>query len=395
MIYKQDILHPEKFEKSFRVSKEKLQGALKEALKKIDGNLETFRTTFPSHNSENNVYFQLQNDDGWCQGFWSGILWLAYELTGEEKYKETALAQIPTYVKRIKEKLGVNHHDMGFLYTPSCVAAYKLTGNNDAKKAAIMAAYHLTSRYNEKAKFIQAWGDVGADAQFRLIVDCMLNIPLLYWAAEVTGDKKLDEIAYNHFHTTVDNAIRENGSTYHTFYFDKETGAPIKGVTHQGFSDDSTWARGQAWGVYGLMLTHMYKKNQKAEELFIPVANCFINGLPQDNVPFWDMCFTDGSDEPRDSSAAAIAVCGLIEAAYSLQDVDAREFYMSVAHHIMDSLIENYLTKDIPESNGLLLHATYSRPHGNGVDELNIWGDYFYMEALARLLTDNQMKAYW
>ncbi len=391
----QAIKHPEKFEKGFRVSKEKLKSALSEALKKIDGNLADFRTKFPSHNSENHVYFQLDNDDGWCQGFWSGMLWLAYQLTGDEKYKETAMAQIPTYTKRIQEQLGVNHHDMGFLYTPSCVAAYKLTGDEEAKEAALMAARHLITRYNEKAKFIQAWGNVGAEDSFRLIIDCMLNIPLLYWAAEVTGDKRLDEIAYNHFNTTVDNAIRENGSTYHTYYFDQETGAPMKGVTHQGYADDSTWARGQAWGVYGLMLTHMYKKNQKAEDLFVPVANHFLNGLPEDYVPFWDMYFTDGSDEPKDSSAAAIAACGLIEAAYVLKDEAARELYMSAAHHMMDSLIDNYLSKDIEACNGLLLHATYSRPHGNGVDECNIWGDYFYMEALARLLTDNEMKAYW
>ena len=389
----QTLKHPEKFEKGFRVSKEKMQKALGEALKKIDGNLETFRTKFPSHNSVNNVYFQLDNDDGWCQGFWSGILWLAYQLTGEEKYKETALAQIPTYVKRITEKIGVNHHDMGFLYTPSCVAAYKLTGNEEAKNAAIMAAEHLTTRYNEKAKFIQAWGNIGED--FRLIVDCMLNIPLLYWAADVTGDKKLDEIAFNHFNTTVDHAIRPDGSTFHTYYFDVATGAPLGGKTAQGASDDSTWARGQAWGVYGLMLTHMYKKNQKAEDLFIPVANHFLNGLPEDYVPFWDMCYTDGADEPRDSSAAAIAACGFIEAAYVLKDEEAREIYMSAAHHMMDSLIDHYLSKDVPECNGLLLHATYSKPHGNGVDECNIWGDYFYMEALARLLSDNEMKAYW
>lgn len=126
MIQTEQIRQPERYEPGFTVSKEKLNYALNEALKKIDGNLKTFRTMFPSHASEHNVYFPMENNDGWNEGFWSGILWLAYELTGKETYKETALAQIPTYTKRITEKLGVNHHDMGFLFTPSCVAAYKI-----------------------------------------------------------------------------------------------------------------------------------------------------------------------------------------------------------------------------------------------------------------------------
>lgn len=394
VIQTEQIRQPERYEPGFTVSKDKLNYALNEALKKIDGNLKTFRTMFPSHASENNVYFPMENNDGWNEGFWSGILWLAYELTGKETYKKTALAQIPTYTKRITEKLGVNHHDMGFLFTPSCVAAYKLTGNVEAKNTALLAAKHLVSRYCEKGKFIQAWGNVGEEDSYRLIIDCMLNIPLLYWAAEVTGDASYDEMAFNHFNTTADNIIRSNGSTYHTFYFDKETGAPKCGATHQGFSDDSTWSRGQAWGIYGLMLTHMYKKNRKAEELFVPVANYYLNRLPDDYVAYWDLYFTEGS-EPRDSSSAAISACGLLEAAEVLNDEGQRATYLSAANHIMNSLIDNYLTKDIPESNGLLLHATYSKPHNGGVDECNIWGDYFYMEALARMITKNKIKAYW
>lgn len=394
MIKAEQIKCPERFERGFTISDDKLNYALNEALKKIDGNLEAFRTVFPSHASENNVYFPMENNDGWNEGFWSGILWLAYELTGKELYMETALAQIPTYTKRITEKLGVNHHDMGFLFVPSCVAAYKLTGSDEAKNTALLAADHLVSRYNERGRFIQAWGNVGEADSYRLIIDCMLNIPLLYWASEVTGDKSYDDMAYNHFNTTADNNIRSDGSTYHTFYFDNETGMPKYGATHQGFSDSSTWSRGQAWGIYGLMLTHMYKKNKKSEELFVPVANYYLNRLPKDYVAYWDLHFREG-DEPRDSSSASIAVCGMLEAAEVLENEELRALYSSAANHIMDSLIDNYLTKDIPKSNGLLLHATYSKPHNSGVDECNIWGDYFYMEALARMITKNKIKAYW
>ena len=377
------------------ISKEKLQYALNEALKKIDRNLDVFTTVFPSHASVNNVYIPEENVDGWQEGFWSGILWIAYELTGDEKYKNVAMMQIPTYKHRLEKRLVVDHHDMGFLYVPSCVAAYKLTGDEEAKNTAIAAADNLMLRYHETGQFIQAWGPLGARENYRLIIDCLLNIPLFYWASEVTGDSKYEEAAYNHYKTTMANIIREDGSSFHTFYFDPETGEPVKGVTAQGAADDSCWARGQAWGIYGVMLTHMYKKNPDAIEYLKRFTDYFKKYLPDDYIPYWDLSFTEG-DEPRDSSAAAIAACGLIEAGYNMDDNDEKKSeYMNLALTMMDSLIDSYLTKDIEESNGLLLHAVYNRNSGNGVDECNIWGDYFYMEALARLIKGKDFKAYW
>ena len=312
------------------IPKEKLEYALSEALKKIDKNLDVFTTVFPSHASKNNVYIPEENIDGWQEGFWSGILWIAYELTGDEKYKNVAMQQIPTYTKRIIERHVVDHHDMGFLYIPSCVAAYKLTGDEEAKKTALMAADNLMGRYHDVGEFVQAWGPFGSAEHYRLIIDCLLNIPLFYWASEVTGDKKYDEAAYKHYKTTMANIMREDGSTYHTFYFDPETGAPVKGVTAQGAADDSCWARGQAWGIYGTMLTHMYKKNPDAIEAFKKMTDYFKKYLPDDYIPYWDLSFTSG-DEPRDSSAAAIAACGLIEAGYSMDDSDPqKEEYMNL-----------------------------------------------------------------
>lgn len=376
------------------LTKEKLDYAVAEICKVLDKNLDVFRTKFPAESSENNIYPAVENDDGWGQGFWTGILWIAYELTGNEKYKEVATAQIPTFLDRIKEKRGVYHHDMGFLYIPSCVAAYKLTGNEEAKEAAILAADQLMTRYHEKGEFIQAWGELDKPEHYRLIIDCMLNIPLLYWASEVTGDDKYEKAAFNHFRSTASNIFRNDGSTYHTFYFDVETGKPLKGVTHQGFSDDSCWARGQAWGIYGFMLTYMYKHNPEAVELFKTAANYFLNRLPEDYVAYWDIIFTDG-DQERDSSSAAIAACGLIEGAAALPDSDPdKELYVNAAMHMVNSLIDNYITKDT-DSNGLLLHAVYAKPQNTGIDECNIWGDYFYIEALARLIKGNDFKAYW
>ena len=376
------------------LSRDKLEYALDLALDKIDYALPTFTDKFPSHNSTNNVYSAVGNTGGWNQGFWTGILWHAYELTGDQKYRDVATSQIASYYTRIEKQIGVNHHDMGFLYMPSCVAAYELTGNTEAREAALMAAEHLTTRYHEQAGFIQAWGSVGADDNYRLIVDCLMNIPLLFWASEETGDARYRDIAYSHFKTTLSVAYREDGSTYHTYYFDKETGEPLRGVTAQGASDDSTWSRGQAWAMYGPLLTYIYVEDEAAIEAFCAAADYYLSYLPEDYIAYWDLSFTSG-DEPRDSSSAAIALCALLEGIKHVDDSDPRRStYISAAKNIMNSLIDNYTTRSVPTANGLLLHATYSKPGNNGVDEMNIWGDYFYMEALHRML-DPEWELYW
>jgi len=390
-----EIKNPERYS-DFELKREKLEYALSEAIKKIDFALPTFTDMFPDHASVNNVYAAVKNDGGWNTGFWTGVLFHAYELTGNEKYKDVILNHhVPSHHHRIVNKLGVDHHDMGFLYIPSCVAAWKVFGNEQAKEAAILAADNLITRYHEKAKFIQAWGKMGAEDNYRLIVDCLLNIPLLYWASEVTGDKKYDEIAYTHFNTTINVCCRPDASTYHTYYFDSKTYQPLKGVTHQGAYDDSAWARGQTWGMYGPMLTYIYKKDENAMQVFKATANYYLSYLPEDYIAYWDLCFTDGDDEPRDTSSSAIAVCAMLEAIKYMDESDPlRKIYVNACNRIMNSLIDNYLTKDIPESNGLLLHATYGKPQNNGIDEMNIWGDYFYMEALHRML-DPDWKLYW
>lgn len=376
------------------LSREKLEYALECALDKIDYALPTFTDKFPSHSSKNNVYSAVENTSGWNTGFWTGILWHAYQLTGDERYLEVASGQIDSYYHRIENKIGVNHHDMGFVFMPSCVAAYDITGDTKAREAALMAADHLITRYHEGAGFIQAWGNVGADDNYRLIVDCLMNIPLLYWASAETGDPKYRDIAYNHFNTTVDVCYREDGSTYHTYYFDKETGEPLRGVTAQGASDESTWSRGQAWAMYGPLLTYIYIKDQKALDAFCNSADYYLEYLPEDHIAYWDLSFTSG-DEPRDSSSAAIALCALLEGVKHMDDSDPRRAkYAEAAKNIMNSLIDDYTTRNVPEANGLLLHATYSKPGGNGVDEMNIWGDYFYMEALHRML-DPEWELYW
>ncbi|WP_223591945.1 glycoside hydrolase family 88 protein [Neobacillus bataviensis] len=392
-VIEEGILHPERFFKDHGLTKHQVEKALEHCIRKVEENLELFKETFPDAASVNNVYSPVQNDYEWTQGFWTGMIWLAYEMTGNKKFREVAEIQVETFRKRIDERLGINHHDLGFLYTLSCVAAYKLTGNSEAKNIALKAADTLMERFSKKGEFIQAWGDLNAPDNYRLIIDCYLNLPLLFWASEVTGDQRFYDAAYKHAKTAMKVVVREDASTFHTYYFDSETGQPAKGVTAQGYSDDSCWARGQAWGVYGFPLSYLYTKDESFMEMYHKVTQYFLNRLPEDYIPYWDLMFTEG-DQYRDSSAASIAICGLLEMDKWLPlDHPMKNIYQSTAMHILKSLIENYTTINHSESNGLLLHAVYSIPHNVGVDECNIWGDYYYMEALVRVLKDWEL--YW
>ncbi len=379
------------------ISKELLDTAIKNAISQANYAIDTLGEKFKPAQSEQNVYPPSENID-WTEGFYTGELWIAYELSQNERFKDVATAQLPSYRERLDKRIFVDHHDMGFLFSLSCVASYKLTGNEDAKKTAIMAADNLIGRFQENGEFIQAWGELGAKDNYRLIIDCLLNLPLLYWATEVTNDEKYENIAKRHINTALKCVLRPDNSTYHTHFLDIETGTPTVGVTHQGNRDGSAWARGQSWGVYGVALSYRYTKNPEYIETFKKVTDFFIEKLPEDLVPFWDFDFTDGAYEPRDASAGAIAVCGMLEMSKYLDEEDAK-YYTSVAKKIMKSLVENYAVSDISISNGQLLHTTYCKKSefnscpNLGVDECTTWGDYYYLEALIRL--DRDWKLYW
>ena len=366
--------------------------AIKVCLEKIDSNLERLGEQFPTPATFDNDYKAMENIE-WTNGFWTGMLWLAYEFTGEEKYKVAAEKNVASFIDRIERLIEVNHHDLGFLYTPSCVSAYKVTGNEKAKEAAIKAADQLASRYQEKGNFIQAWGELGARDNYRLIVDCLLNIPLLFWASNETGDGKYQEMAKAHFQTTLKNAIRQDASAFHTFFFDPETGEPTYGKTRQGYSDDSAWARGQAWLIYGIALCNAYAPAETNVEYFQAVTNYFLNRVPEDFVCYWDLIFDDTSGQPRDTSAAAIAVCGIQQMAKELPNNETVKEYEKWADRILYNLITKYTDKKGSTIVALLNEGVYSWHSGKGVNEGNIWGDYFYLEALMRKKKDWEM--YW
>lgn len=378
------------------LSDEQAGAALAAAAAQVRLNLPLYTTHCQNHSSVGGIYPACENNQ-WTCGFWPGEVWLAYEYSADPVFKTAALMLVKSFAHRIDNKIEVDHHDMGFLYSPSCVAAYKLTGSETAKTAAIKAADQLITRFQPKGQFIQAWGEMGAPENYRYIIDCLLNLPLLYWASEVTGDKKYAEIAHAHITTCLENSFRADGSTYHTFFMNKD-GTPGHGATCQGYKDDSFWARGQAWGVYGSVLSYRYTKNPAYLAVFRRALDFYLTRLPQDLVPYWDMIFTTGSNEPRDSSSAAIVACGLLEAAKYAGKADA-DAYRHLARQMLGSLAHSYAVTAPTPGSGLLLHGTYSKksPYNTctpeGVDECTSWGDYFYMEALTRLTKDWQL--YW
>ena len=353
-------------------------------LARIDRALPQFTHHFPAPSSVGGKYPAIANDE-WTNGFWTGMLWLAWEHSFADRYRAAAEAQVASFVQRLARRVNVDHHDLGFLYTISACAAHRVTGSKAGRAAGIDAARLLLARFDPIARVIQAWGDMNDPAQRgRMIIDCNLNLPLLYWAANETGEQDFRDAANAHLDRAAEFLVRPDGSTFHTFYIDTETGLPRDGSTHQGFSDDSCWSRGQAWGIYGFALGFRHNGDSGLLEISAKLADYFLERLPADGICCWDLVFTDDATQ-RDSSAAAIAACGLRELAAALPISDpSRSTYEERAWAIIRRLHQAYLAP-LEGSNAVLAHAVYHMPNGVGVDESCIWGDYFYFEALTRL----------
>ncbi|SHM33132.1 glycoside hydrolase family 88 protein [Roseibium suaedae] len=378
------------------ITDDEVADAIEAAVSQIRRNLPSFTYAAQNHSSVNNFYPPVPNDQ-WTAGFWPGTIWLAYEATGDKLFRYAAQIHVQSFLHRIENRIATDHHDMGFLYSPTCVAAWKLVGDEDGRHAALLAADQLLERFHEKGEFLQAWGAMGAPDNYRFIIDCLVNLPLLYWASHESGNPVYRDKALKHARTTLAHSVRPDHSTYHTFYMDPETGAPVRGATKQGYKDDSAWARGQAWGIAGMAVCYRYEKDEAYLEAFENLLAYYLKRLPDDLVPYWDLTFTEG-DEPRDSSAAAITACGLLEMAELVDEHRAAEL-KDLAARMLASLWRNYAVRDPEVSNGLVLHGTYSKKtpyntcRGEGVDECVAWGDYYYFEGLTRL--SRQWAPYW
>lgn len=324
----------------------------------------------------------------WTCSFFPGMMYLAYDRTGDNAFLSHADDYLDSFEQRIDNRVGISH-DLGFLYTLSSVALYKLTGNERARAIALKAAGVLAERYNEKGRYIQAWGEFGVGTPYvKIIVDTMLNLPLLFWAGQETGDERYTGIATAHAHTCADYLVRDDFSSFHTYLMDPVSGKAVEGRTHQGFHDDSTWARGQAWVVTGFALAYRYTREPRFLEVSQKAAEVFIENLPADFVPYWDFSFNDRVPDLRDSSAASIFTCGLLELADQAGG-EAAQRYRAIARTVVRSLYDHYFLHD-PDRLGLLTDGIYHRVHG---PTCTIWGDYFFYETLIRLQKD--WRRFW
>ncbi|NUT98470.1 MAG: glucuronyl hydrolase [Saccharothrix sp.] len=375
------------------VTTDVLEAAWHAAVATVRGNIADFTAWYPDDTTTAGVYRPRAaqhgraagSNVGWTTGFWPGMLWLTWEATRDDEVLRAARGHVDDFADRVDQGVDLDTHDLGFLYTLSCVTPARLLDHPRARRAALDAADHLMTRFLEPAGIVQAWGDLTDPLQRgRTIIDSLMNMPLLYWASETTGSRHYAEAAIRHTEQLERHIIRPDDTTFHTFYWDPETGEPLRGATEQGHQDGSCWARGQAWGIYGFALAHRYVRQERFLTAARRCADHFLAHLPDDRVAYWDLVFTDGSGEERDSSAAAIAVCGLHELAAQFDDDPAAPRYRAEADAILTSLATHYSTAEDSTSNALLLHGVYDKPKNVGVDEGTLWGDYFYLEALLR-----------
>ena len=370
--------------------------AMEDILSKTLNNIDKFGTRFP-HVSLNGEY-NLNDNDDWTDGFWSGILWLCYEYSQDERYRKAAEATVASFRQRLEQQFKLDHHDIGFLYSLSAKAQWIITGDESARELALAAADVLMKRWrNTKggSGYIQAWGAQDNEHEAgRIIIDCLLNLPLLYWASEQTGDPKYREAAEIQAEITRRYIVRGDDSSYHTFFFETKSGIPIGGATHQGYNNGSTWTRGQAWGVYGFALSYRYTGNEAFLETSKRMARYFLEHLPEDSVAYWDFNVPVDADTYRDSSASAIVAAGLAELISHLDAADPeRPYFEKMLAITMQSLIRNYATIGDDAAEGFLKHGSYHVLGGFSPDDYMIWGDYYYLEALMRLVKG--IPGYW
>lgn len=339
---------------------------------------ERIGVSFP-HISENGQY-DNNTLDWWTNGFWPGLLWLIYSETKENKLKN--IAQL------CEEKLDTPlfeyhklHHDVGFMWGLSSVANYKITGDEQSRTRGLIAASHLASRFNLKGNFIRAWTDSpNVNVAGWAIIDCMMNLPLLYWASQQLNDPRYKHIAMAHADTVMKQFVREDSSVHHIVCFDPETGECIGYQAGQGYAIGSSWSRGQSWAIYGFALSYIYTGKQEYLNTAKNIAHYFISNICDDFIP---LCDFRAPKEPiiKDSTAGAITACGLIEIS-RLVEPNEGEMYLQHAINILKALKENCIDWSLEEE-AILTMGTVA--YDRNIHVPIIYGDYFYAEAIAKL----------
>lgn len=316
----------------------------------------------------------------WTSGFFPGSLWYLYELTHHEEWKK----QAQIFTKNIEqEKFNGITHDMGFKIYCSFGNGYRLTGNADYRNVIIQSAKTLATRFNPKVGAIRSWDHHAEQWDFPVIIDNMLNLELLFKATQLTGDSTFYKIAVSHANTTLKNHFRPDYSTWHVISYNPNTGRVEKRNTHQGFGDESSWARGQAWALYGFTMCYRETKRPEYLEQAQNIAKFIFSNknMPDDLIPYWDFDAPNIPNEPRDVSAAAVMASALYELGTFNKD---QKDYLKKADKIMRSISKKY-SSDLNQNKGFILdHSTGSKPHNSEVDVPLSYADYYYLEALLR-----------
>ena len=315
----------------------------------------------------------------WCSGFYPGSLWFVYEYTGDEKFKDLALK----YQAGLEPlRFRTDDHDIGFQLMCSYGNCLRLTGDNTCVPVIIDGANSLATRFDPEVGCTRSWNN--PKYTFPVIIDNMMNLELLLKAVELGGDDSLKNIALTHARTTIKNHFREDYSTFHLVDYNPETGEIIRQQTVQGYADDSAWARGQAWALYGYTMMYRFTKEQDMFNQAVNIAEYLLPRLPEDCVPFWDYDAPDIPNDVRDASSASLMASALIELS---QYVDAEKSarYLDTAEKIIRSLAsDEYLVAEGEDYGFLLKHSTGNKNSDSEVDVPLTYADYYFLEALLR-----------
>ena len=323
----------------------------------------------------------------WCSGFWPGILWYDYEFMGDAKLKEEAakyteslefLSHMPAY-----------DHDLGFLVFCSYGNAYRLTHEEKYKQVILDTADSLATLFNPRVGTILSWPrEVPTFGGHNTIMDNLINLEMLFWAAKNGNKPYLKEIAVSHADKTMANQFRPDYTSYHVAVYDTLTGDFVRGCTHQGYADESMWARGQAWGVYGYTVAYRETGDHRYLDFVQQVADAFLKDLPEDGVPYWDYNDPRIPNAPRDASAAAVVASALLELSTYLPG-EKGEGYRKEAVRMLASLSSDAYACGNRKP-AFLMHSTGHHPAGSEIDASIIYADYYYIEALLRLKRLNE-----
>jgi hypothetical protein len=325
----------------------------------------------------------MANSDWWTSGFVPGTFWYLYENNMDTVFRSAA----QNYTQRVeREKNNTNTHDLGFMLYCSFGNGYRLTGDTTYKSVLLTGARSLITRFNPKIGCIQSWNS-DEKWQYPVIIDNMMNLEFLMWAFKESGDSSFYKIAVSHADTTLKNHFRKDFSSYHVVNYDTANGGVLNKQTAQGAADESAWARGQAWGLYGYTMMYRETKLQRYLNQAKGIANFILKhpNMPKDMVPYWDFDAPNIPNEPRDASSAAIICSALIELS-SFVDLEQSNQYVNFAKQIILTLSSpEYLAETDTNGGFLLKHSVGNKPANTEVDVPLTYADYYYVEALIRM----------